>query len=236
MIGPLGPDSQDPAVSYSTLASTTPSLIDNFTATNGANPLGGNQGRNITWSVTATKDGIDASSYFGVSAGGTNEISSCSLSNVATNGAPTGIYDIKLRCTDAGGAFQEITITAQLGVIPSEVYDLFWTYHLGSDNSGNTVTKRATAIKVDMASDPLGYNGWYIVANSWSNISSGVDVISMKQQNLCSESLYFYSNATIGDVINNWKACTTNDNPPYQNSSITIPSSEFLQVGFEVIP
>ena len=87
-----------------------------------------------------------------------------------------------------------------------------------------------------MANDPLGYNGWYIVANSWSNISSGVDVISMKQQNLCSEPLYFYSEFTIGDVINNWKACTTNDNPPYQNSSINIPSSEFLQVGFEVIP
>jgi len=236
MSGPNGPDSQTPAVSYSTLGSTTPSIIDSFTAINGANPLGGNQGKNITWSTTAVKDGIDASSYFGVTVLSFPAVSVCSLRNVATNGAPVGIYDIKLKCTDAGGASQEITITAQLGVIPSEVYDIFWTYHLGSDNSGNTVTKRATAIKVDMASDPLGYNGWYIVANSWSNISSGVDVISMKQQNLCSEPLYFYSEFTIGDVINNWKACTTNDNPPYQNSSINIPSSEFLQVGFEVIP
>jgi hypothetical protein len=236
MSGPNGPDSQTPAVSYSTLGSTTPSIIGSFTAVNGANPLGGNQGRNITWSTTAVKDGIDASSYFGVTVSSFPAISVCSLRNVATNGAPVGIYDIKLKCTDAGGASQEITITAQLGVIPSEVYDLFWTYNLGSDNSGITATKRATAIKVDMASDPLGYNGWYIVANSWSNISSGVDVISMKQQNLCSEPLYFYSNATIGDVINNWKACTTNDNPPYQNSSTNIPSSEFLQVGFEVIP
>jgi hypothetical protein len=235
-----GPDNSGttptPAVDYTTSGSTFPSVIDTFTAVNGANALGENQGRDITWSVTAfDSNNNNFSSSFAVAVSQTNELSTCILRNVTTSSIPVGTYTINLKCLDGGGAFDEIVITAQLGVIPSSVYDITWTYNLGSDNSGNLVTKRATAIEVDMVDNPLNYNGWYIVAGSWSSISSGVNVITMKQQNECEEPLYFYSNATIGDVISNWKACTTNDNPSYQNTSVPIPSSEFLQVGFEVI-
>ena len=213
MIGPLGPDEQDPAVSYSTLASTTPSLIDNFTATNGANPLGGNQGRNIIWSVTATKDGIDASSYFGVSAGGTNEISSCSLSNVATNGAPTGIYDIKLRCTDAGGAFQEITITAQLGVVPVRVTEYVFQYNSNTpENPSIPQNSSVCLIEVDNDPDPGLTNGFYAVNGSWGAISNGVSTIILKKSNDGMGGTWYYGTSK-SQALNNWKNSFTQDQP-----------------------
>jgi hypothetical protein len=212
MIGPLGPDEQDPAVSYSTLASTAPSLIDNFTATNGANPLGGNQGRNIIWSVTATKDGIDASSYFGVSAGGTNEISSCSLSNVATNGAPTGIYDIKLRCTDAGGAFQEITITAQLGVVPVRVTDYILKYNNGTIENPSFNFSPVCLIEVANAPDPGSTNGFYAINGSWNTISNGVTTIDLKQIDSGTGGTWFYG-TTKTAALNQWRSSFTNDFP-----------------------
>ena len=213
MIGPLGPDEQDPAVSYSTLASTTPSLIDNFTATNGANPFGGNQGRNITWSVTATKDGIDASSYFGVSAGGTNEISSCSLSNVATNGAPTGIYDIKLRCTDAGGAFQEITITAQLGVVPVRVTEYVFQYNSNTpENPSIPQNSSVCLIEVDNDPDPGLTNGFYAVNGSWGAISNGVSTIILKKSNDGMGGTWYYGTSK-SQALNNWKNSFTQDQP-----------------------
>ena len=213
MIGPLGPDEQDPAVSYSTLASTTPSLIDNFTATNGANPFGGNQGRNITWSVTATKDGIDASSYFGVSAGGTNEISSCSLSNVATNGAPTGIYDIKLRCTDAGGASQEITITAQLGVVPVRVTDYVFQYNSNTpENPSTPQNSPVCLIEVDNDPDPGLTNGFYAVNGSWGAISNGVSTIILKKSNDGFGGTWYYGTSK-SQALNNWKNSFTQEAP-----------------------
>ncbi len=212
MVGPLGPDSQNPAVSYSTIASTTPSIIDNFTATNGANPLGGNQGRNIIWSVTATSNGVDASSYFGVSAGGINEVSSCTLYNVATNGAPTGIYDIKLRCTDAGGAFQEITITAQLGVVPVRVTDYVFTYNYQTPENPAFTSSNVCLVEVDNNPDPGNTNGFYAINGSWNTISNGVTTIDLKQINSGTGGTWFYG-TTKTAALNQWKSSFTNDFP-----------------------
>ena len=224
-----------PAVNYTATGSTFPSYIDTFTAVNGANTLGGNQGRDITWSVSAVdSNNNDFSFAFSAVTSQTNELSTCELRNVATSPIPVGTYTINLKCLDAGNAFDEIVITAELGVIPSRVYDFTWTYSL-SATFENLTTKRATIIEIDAADDPLGYNGWYIVASSWSNLTNGVNIISMKQQNECSEPLYFYSAGTLGDVVNNWQACTTGAYEPKTEASVEILSSEFLQYGFEVI-
>ena len=224
-----------PAVDYTATGSTFPSYIDTFTAVNGANTLGGNQGRDITWSVSAVdSNNNDFSFAFSAVTSQTNELSTCELRNVAGSPIPVGTYTINLKCLDAGNAFDEIVITAELGVIPSRVYDFTWTYSL-SATFENLTTKRATIIEIDAADDPLGYNGWYIVASSWSNLTNGVNIISMKQQNECSEPLYFYSAGTLGDVVNNWQACTTGAYEPKTEASVEILSSEFLQYGFEVI-
>jgi hypothetical protein len=213
MIGPLGPDSQDPAISYSTIASTTPSIINSFTATNGANPAGQNEGKDITWSVTATSNGIDASSYFGVSVSNFPEISTCSLRNVATNGAPVGIYDIKLRCTDAGGAFQEITITAQLGVVPVRVTDYVFQYNSNTpENPSIPQNSPVCLIEVDNDPDPGSTNGFYAVNGSWSAISSGVSTIILKKSNDGMGGTWYYGTSK-SQALNNWKNSFTQDQP-----------------------
>ena len=235
-----GPDNSGttptPAVNYTTQGSTAASVIDTFTAVNGANVLGGNQGKEISWFVSAVDfNGNNVSSSFGVTVSQTDTLSTCILRNTSATLLPTGTYTITLQCVDGGGASDEITITAQLGVIPSNVYDLTYTFSLGSEASSNRLTKNATAVYVNQVGNPLSNNGYYIVANSWANVTRGVNTISMKKQNDCSEPLYFYSASTLGDVINNWKACITNDNPPFADTSVEILSSEFLTYGFEVI-
>ena len=235
-----GPDNNGttptPAVDYTTQGSTAASVIDTFTAVNGANTAGGNQGKEISWSVTAVDfNNNNVSNSFGVTVSQTNTLSTCILRNTSATLLPTGTYTITLRCIDGGNAFDEITITAELGVIPSNVWDLTYTFSLGSDGSSNRQTRNATAVYVNQTGNPLSNNGYYIVASSWVDVTNGVNTISMKKQNDCSEPLYFYSAATLGDVINNWKACITNDNPPYQNTSVEILSSEFLTYGFEVV-
>jgi len=212
MVGPLGPDSQNPAVSYSTIASTTPSIIDNFTATNGANPAGQNEGKDITWSVTATSNGVDTSSYFGVSVSNFPEISTCSLRNVATNGAPTGIYDIKLRCTDAGGAFQEITITAQLGVVPTRVTDYIFKYNNGTTQNPSFGFSAVCLFEVENSPDPGNTNGFYAVNGSWVNISNGVSTIILKKSNDGDGGTWYYGTSK-NQALNNWKNSFTQDFP-----------------------
>jgi len=212
MVGPLGPDSQNPAVSYSTIASTTPSIIDNFTATNGANPAGQNEGKDITWSVTATSNGVDASSFFGVSVSNFPETSVCNLRNVATNGAPTGIYDIKLKCIDAGGAFQEITITAQLGVVPVRVTDYVFKYNNGTIENPSFGFSAVCLFEVENSPDPGNTNGFYAVNGSWINISNGVTTIDLKKINSGTGGTWFYG-TTKTLALNQWRSSFTNDFP-----------------------
>jgi hypothetical protein len=220
-----------PSIDYSVTSSTSPGIIGKFTAVNGAN-ASGNQGRDIIWSVTAAKNGVDYSSSFGVSAGGTNTITSCVLSNVNPSGLPSGVYTLKLKCTDAGQAFQEITITAQLGVIPVSVVEHSFTYSIISDNGPRT-TSLLTTIEVSNSPDPALLNGFYGVTGSWSQISNGVDTITLKKTNICTD-VWFFSSSSRADVVQNWKNCITNDNPPYQNTSTPIDSSVYLAKDFDV--
>ena len=234
MSGPNGPDSQTPAVSYSTIGSTAPSIIDTFTATNGANANGENEGKDITWTVTATSNGIDTSSFFGVSVSNFPEISVCSLRNVATTEVPTGSYDIKLKCIDAGNAFQEITVTAQLGIIPVNVTDISFTYNTGTpENPSPPRTSSFCGIEVDNANNPGLANGFYVLNGSFASISSGVDTISLKQVNNC-PGPWFYSAISLTAAFNNAKSCFTNDFPQTRTDT-PVPTSTYLAKGYEVI-
>jgi len=225
-----------PAVDYTYYGSSFPGFIDNFTAVNGANTVGGNQGRQIVWSVTAVdSNNNNFNESFSVAAGGTNAISSCSLYNVSTSSIPVGTYTITLKCTDGGGASDEITINAELGVTPSNVWDVNYTFSSGNPSNPITQTRKATLVYVNQSGNPLSNNGYYIVASSWEDVTRGVNTISMKKQNDCSEPLYFYSASTLGDVTNNWKACITGDFEPSTTTNVPVPSLEFLTYGFEVI-
>ena len=201
-----------PAINYSTNNSTLPSDIGRFTAVNGANTAG-NQGRDIIWSVTATKNGVDYGSSFDVSVGGTNTISSCVLKNIATNGVPTGIYDIKLKCFDAGDAFQEITITAQLGLIPVRVTDYEFRYNYQTPENPAFRSSNVCLIEVYNNPDPGNTNGYYAINGSWNSISNGVTTVNLKKSNDGSGGTWYYSNVSRADALNNWKNSFTQDFP-----------------------
>ena len=230
-----GPDNNGttptPAVNYSASFSISPGDIGTFTAVNGANAAG-NQGKDITWSITATKEGVDYGSSFSVVVTQTGALSTCVLKNVNASGVPSGVYTLKLKCIDAGQAFQEITITAQLGIIPVSVVEHSFTYSTGSDN-GPRRTLRLTTIEVSNSPDPLLLNGFYGVTGSWSQISNGVNTITLKKTNICAD-VWFFSSLSRAQAVQNWKNCITNDNPPYQNTSTSIDSSVYLTKDFDV--
>ena len=223
-----------PAIDYSTNASTFPSDIGTFTAVNGANAAG-NQGRDITWSVTAEKGGVDFSASFGVLVSQTTTLSTCVLKNVNTSAVPAGTYIIKLKCIDAGNAEQEITITAQLGVIPVSVTDIAFTYNTGTPElPGPNSTSYACVIEVDNNPEiPAGINGFYLLNNSFAGVSSGVNTITLKQVNNC-PGPWFYSATSLVDAFNNWKNCFTNEFPQSRVDT-PVSSSTYLAKGFEVV-
>ena len=201
-----------PAINYSTNSSTSPSDIGTFTAVNGANAAG-NQGKDITWSITATKGGVDYGSSFGLTVTETNTLSTCVLKNVNTAGVPSGIYTLKLKCIDAGQAFQEITITAQLGIIPIRVTDYIFRYNYSTQENPFFRLKYVCLIEVDNDPDPAGTNGFYAINGSWNSISNGVTTINLKQINDGMGGTWYYSDVSRWAALNYWTNSFTQDYP-----------------------
>ena len=231
-----GPDNSGttptPAVDYSKNISTIPGDIDTFTAVNGANVLGGNQGRDIVWSVTATGlNGENASNLFSVNFSNTSLVSTCTLSSVGNNTLSVGDYVIKLKCQDAGGAFQEITISTQVGVVPTSVQDVYQIY----TESGTFLQKTVycTLIEVTGQTD-TSLNGWYIVNGSWENVSSGVNVISIKKSTNCSSPPYYYA-TTEAPALDLWFSCVVLPPPVAQNTAVKTNVSDYLNYAFQII-
>ena len=230
-----------PAINYSTNNSTLPSDIGTFTAVNGANTAG-NQGKDITWSITATKGGVDYGSSFGVTVTSTDTLSTCVLKNVNTLGVPTGVYTLKLKCIDAGQAFQEITITAQLGIIPIRVTDFVFLYNTQTPENPAYATSNVCLVEVDNNPDPAGTDGFYAINGSWNSISNGVTTINLKQSNDGSGGTWYYSNQSRADALNNWKNSFTQEFPQSfspetlvtsaaVNNSTTIPVTGIYDIG-----
>ena len=210
-----GPDNNGttptPAIDYSTNASAFASNIGTFTAVNGANNAG-NQGKNITWSITASKGGVDYGSSFGLTVTETDTLSTCVLKNVSQTQIPSGVYILKLKCIDAGQASKEITITTQVGVVPIRVTDYVLKYNTGSISNPSFSFSPVCLIVVENAGNPGNLNGFYAVNGSWVNISNGVSVINIKQSNDGDGGTWFYG-TTQTLALNNWRGSFDNDTP-----------------------
>ncbi len=213
-----GPDNNGttptPAIDYSTNNSTLPSDIGTFTAVNGANTAG-NQGRDITWSITATKGGVDYGSSFNVVVTQTAVLSTCILKNVNTSGVPSGVYTLKLKCIDAAQAFQEITITAQLGVVPIRVTDYGFRYNTQTPENPSFSKSNVCLIEVNNSPDPGNTNGYYAINGSWNSISNGVNTINLKKDSDGAGGTWFYSEVSRADALNEWTTSFTQDFPQY---------------------
>jgi len=201
-----------PAIDYSTNNSTLPSDIGTFTAVNGANAAG-NQGKDITWSITATKGGVDYGSSFDVVVTQTDVLSTCVLKNVNTAGVTSGVYTLKLKCIDAGQAFQEITITAQLGIIPIRVTDYIFRYNYQTPENPAFRLSPVCLIEVYNNPDPGNTNGYYAINGSWNSISNGITTVNLKKSNDGAGGTWYYSNVSRAAALNEWKNSFTQDFP-----------------------
>ena len=85
--------------------SGTTGVISTQGAVNGSNPSGGSSTLNITWSIVS-----GAASIFTINAG------TGAISNSSTTAA--GIYTLVIRATDAGGLFQDATLSVVFGNAP----------------------------------------------------------------------------------------------------------------------
>ena len=229
-----GPDNNgstpDPAIDFTLSGNTVTEDLFTMTAVNGANPLSNLTGEDITWTVTATDSASNPVNHFGVSFTNTPSLSTCIVKNNDIGNVLAQTYTLTLRCIDAGGAFQEVIITANLGVIPSSVTDgtFNWT-----DNAGNYRTSLYTKITINLTSDPLGWNGVYYIAASWESVSSGVDNITIKLDALCVDAPYIYG-STAAIAQNRYRDCyAPNYDFPFNDTQTNVPN--FLDWSYEVI-
>ena len=201
-----GPDNSgttpDPAVDFTLTGNTVTTDLFTMTAVNGANSSGSLTGKDITWSITAVETVSGSSvpqSYFGVSVVDTDTLSTCVFQNTSIGNVTAQTYTLTIRCTDAGGAFQQVIVNADLGVVPSNVRQAYATWLI----SGVTYSQAYILITVN---DRGSQNGTYIVRGLFSNISSGVSVITMKADDFCCSptpcyQLYYASESR-------WRSCS----------------------------
>ena len=230
-----GPDNSgttpDPAVDFVMGGNTVTENLFTMTAVNGANPAGLLTGKDIDWSVTAVDAGGNSVNYFAVSyiKNDSPTLSTCVVKNVDIGNVPAQSYVLTLRCIDAGGAFQEIVIIANLGVIPSSVINRSVYYE---KNNGFWETVVATFVEVNLADDPLNWNGWYVINGSWDSNSNGVDNIILKGTTACPSLWHF--GLTFELANSNWFNCQVNDDAgPRQATNTNI--TNFLDWSYEII-
>lgn len=220
----------DPAIDFTLTGNTVTTDLFTMTAVNGANSLGYLTGEDITWTVAAVDANGNSVNYFGVSFSNTTTLSTCIVQNTDFNSVTAQTYTLTLRCIDAGGAFQEVVVTANLGVIPSSVTDNVFNF---ANNYSNNNTVRYVQITVNLADDPLNWNGTYIINGSWASLSTGVDNIAMKLNAVCSDNPYIFSTTSAG-AISAYRACyAANYTFPFNNTSTNV--SNFLDWSYEVI-
>ena len=126
-------------------------------------------------------------------------MSTCVFQNTSIGNVTAQTYTLTIRCTDAGGAFQQVIVNADLGVVPSNVRQAYATWLI----SGVTYSQAYILITVN---DRGSQNGTYVVRGLFSNISSGVSVITMKADDFCCSptpcyQLYYASESR-------WRSCS----------------------------
>lgn len=212
MSGPYDTSSvPSPAVDYDAVYPSSPGDIATFTAINGAN-TNGHEGKDLSWTVTASKEGVDYSSSFEVQASNTSSLSTGVLRNKTQSGVPSGVYTLEIKVLDAGQAFHKVVISAQLGIVPVKITDYNFRYNRGTFEAPLMNNTSVCVIEVSNTPDPLGLNGFYARHGSWNSISSGVNTINLSQTNGLP---YFYSSISNIGARQFWQAHFTNDFPQF---------------------
>jgi len=145
-------------------------LMTQATAVNGANTNNINQGLDIVWSITSqTNSAGEAVNYFGVDFQVTNngDRSDCDVNNLLPGTIIPDIYTIVLQCVDAGQSADDVTITIDLSVTPTQVTE----YRALVTEQGEQEAEQdvyITQIHIEDAND-TNQNGYYIYNGGWNN-------------------------------------------------------------------
>jgi hypothetical protein len=201
-------DPYTPAEDFSVNKNPSNVLIATLKATNGASIVDGdnlNTGKDLTWSIKSqTRSNGLAGNYFVLSASNTDIISTCELINNQVDSIIPDTYTIVLRVTDAGGALDEITITANMGVqiLPGQVRNVEIVIQIYSEY--NYDYDYVTILEVT-ESNIASQNGVYLFSQAWGNLGEGggpveIDYTNAIKDDSCATSEPFWYFADTGDA------------------------------------
>jgi hypothetical protein len=156
----------DPAESFTVDTDGSDTLLTTITATNGASLLNPQQGKELTWSIVSGNN----LSYFSLSITSRDDLSTCRINNNQVNTLPAGVYPLVIRVTDAGGDFDEITVTINASVQVNFVKQYELT--VGFDSYFFTMIQAIDGSNADRS-------GFYVYLDSWSMLSLGLEVIEL---------------------------------------------------------
>ena len=202
-------DPYTPAEDFSVNKNPGDLLIATLKATNGASIVDGdnlNTGKDLTWSIQSqTRSNGSSGSYFILNTSSTDIISTCELRNNQVDTIVPDTYTIVLRVTDAGGDWDEITITANMGVeiLPGQVRNVEIVVNFQDPSVDPPDISYVTILEVT-ESNIASQNGVYLFSQDWGNLVAGggpvqIDYTSAIKDDSCPTSEPFWYFTDTGD-------------------------------------
>ena len=197
----------NPAESFTVDTDGSDTLLATITATNGASLLNPQQGKELTWSIISGNN----LNYFSLSITSRDDLSTCRINNNQVNTLPAGVYSLLIRVTDAGGDFDEITVTINSSVQVVSINEYAYTEFNGSGNLYYFTVIEA----VDGTN--ASRSGFYVYLGTWSALSTSfniqLDYTNASKTSTCP----FFSNWMFNDTFAPLAAasiCATGTNDP----------------------
>jgi hypothetical protein len=153
----------EPTEDFTVNTDGSDALLTTITATNGASLLNPQQGKELTWSIISGND----LNYFSLSITSRDDLSTCRINNNQVNTLPAGVYPLVIRVTDAGGDFDEITVTINASVQVNFVKQYELT--IGFDSYFFTMIQAIDGSNADRS-------GFYVYLDSWSMLSTSFNI------------------------------------------------------------
>jgi hypothetical protein len=156
-----------PAESFTVDTDGSDALLATITATNGASLLSPKKGFELDWSIISG-NGLN---YFSLNVIAGNLTSTCRINNNQVNTLPAGVYPLLIRVTDAGGDFDEITVTINSSVQVLSIIEYKYTEFNGSGNYYYYTVVEA----VDGTN--ASRSGFYAYLGPWSALSQNFNIV-----------------------------------------------------------
>ncbi len=217
------PASGSGSAPYTVVANRTDANpVTEMTAINGAyNPDNLNEGRDIDWIIGSQTNSSGENvgprpsdplnyPYFGLqfSYDSTTDTSTCSVNNLRGSSLPPDTYNLKIKCTDAGGIGEddETIVTLQYGVTPTTVNEAVEGFYLNSPTNINELD-----IVIIHIEDTNSVPGYYIYDGSWSFLSGlqwvTIDFLNNSVSSSPNTCRPWYYGATQGEALSYYRSC-----------------------------